>query len=72
MYYSERNLETIISQRGVSYDAIAGNLGISENAFRNKRKGRTEFTQSEIGKLTEFMRLSTDERDSIFFNSNVD
>ena len=60
-------MEAVINDRGVKYKIIAEHLNISETSFRNKRKGITEFTQSEITAFCEFFGLSNPERDNIFF-----
>ncbi len=60
-------METVINNRGVKYKTIAEHLDMSDNSFRNKRKGITEFTQSEISAFCEYFRLSDAERNNIFF-----
>lgn len=62
-------LEKKISDSGMTMVAIAQKSGITRETLYNKLKGQGEFKASEIIGLTKVLRLSTEERDAIFFNS---
>lgn len=48
---------------------VADALGISNETFRRKRKGITEFKLSEILKLCDILGINSEElKSSIFFN----
>ena len=49
--------------------AIAQKSGITRETLYNKLKGQGEFKASEIVGLTKALRLSTEARDAIFFDS---
>ena len=66
-----RLLEQAISDSGMTMVAIAKKSGISRETLYNKLRGVSEFKASEISNLSKVLRLSTGERDSIFFNSEM-
>lgn len=49
------SLETLISESGLRKNYIAECLGISEQSFCNKLKGRRHFTEQEIKGLSEIL-----------------
>ena len=65
--YDKDAMTKVLKARGVKLGVIADRLGVSEATFRNKRKGKTEFTQTEISAFCDCLRLSDGERNSIFF-----
>lgn len=60
-------LEKRIRDSGMTMVTIAKKCGILRETLYNRLKGRGEFKASEILKLSEVLRLSVKERDSIFF-----
>lgn len=58
-----------ISDSGMTMVAIAQKSGITRETLYNKLKGHGEFKASEIIGLTRTLRLSTEDRDVIFFDS---
>lgn len=64
---NSKELEIQLIRKNVSKKALAKALGISEMALFNKLNGLSEFKASEIDKTTNFLRLTRDERDVIFF-----
>lgn len=50
---------------------IAEELGLSEQALYNKLNGATEFKNSEIKKLANFLHLTMADVNRIFFNNEV-
>ena len=64
-------LEKKISDSGMTMVSLAEKTGILRESLYNKLKGNTEFKASEISSLSKVLRLSTRERDAIFFGSEV-
>lgn len=64
-------LEKKISDSGMAMVSLAEKTGILRESLYNKLKGNTEFKASEISSLSKVLRLSTRERDAIFFDSQV-
>ena len=64
-------LEKKISDSGMTMVSLAEKAGILRESLYNKLKGNTEFKASEISSLSKVLRLSTRERDAIFFDSEV-
>lgn len=60
-------LERKINESGMTIVAIAEKTGILRETLYNKLKGTSEFKASEISKMSNVLRLSSNERDSIFF-----
>lgn len=59
-------LDKVIEQRGVKFNYLARELGLSDYGFYKKRNGLTEFTVSEVVKLSDILDLPRDLRDQIF------
>lgn len=64
-------MEKKISDSGMTMVSLAEKTGILRESLYNKLKGNTEFKASEISSLSKVLRLSTRERDAIFFDSEV-
>ena len=60
-------LRDTIKNSGLKYNFIASKLGLSTMGLLKKVENETEFKASEIKKLSELLRLTSDERDRIFF-----
>lgn len=60
-------LELAIKRANITKRDLAKKLGISEMALYNKISNHAEFKASEIVKLQEVLKLSTKQRDVIFF-----
>lgn len=56
----------------VPITAIAEKLGISRQTFYNKISGKRDFKISEVEKICSILRLTREEKNLIFFASNVD
>ncbi len=65
-------LKQAIDNSGVTMTALAKNSGIERATLYNRLNGTGEFTASEIYGLTGALRLSTDEREHIFFAPEVE
>ena len=55
-----------ITESGTTISAVAKALGMSRENFYNRLKNG-EFTVSEMIKLSDFLRLTDEENDAIFF-----
>lgn len=62
-------LEYEMKKRGVSIAKMCEVLGISRSAYYRKVNGISEFTQSEIQKIVDFLELETPM--GIFFTKKV-
>lgn len=62
-------LEYEMKVRGISIDMLCKHLGISRSAYYRKCNGKSEFTQSEIQKMIEYMHLESPM--GIFFVAQV-
>ena len=60
-------LESIISDSGMTMVALAEKTGILRETLYNKIRGISEFIASEIAALTKALKLTSDQRDAIFF-----
>lgn len=60
-------LNNAIRRSGLKISFIADTLGISRQAFNNKRKGNTKFRKSEVYVLCDLLKLTTEESNLIFF-----
>lgn len=66
---NKARLEYEMNLRHVSKSDICAMLGISRSAFYRKCNGESEFTQSEIQKIVDFLNL--DSPMGIFFTEKV-
>ena len=64
-------LKATIDDRGITIVKLSEKSGIDRATLYNRFNGRGEFTASEIVGITEALRLSKSERDSIFLLENV-
>lgn len=65
-----RLLEETIRNSGMTMVAVAEKSGILRETLYNKLRETSEFKASEITNLSKVLRLSTKERDDIFFNTD--
>lgn len=66
-----QRLKARMIEHGYTCETIAPKLGISTTAMRNKLYGRSEFTQSEIGKLAAVLMMTEKDIMDIFFDEKV-
>ena len=64
-----KSLRTAIDESGMTITALAKRMGISRESLYNKIDRKTEFTASEIGIVSDALRLTSESRDAIFFGS---
>lgn len=60
-------LETIISKKGFTIRTLANELGICENALKDKINRKSEFKVGEVLKISGLLKLSYNEVTDIFF-----
>lgn len=65
-------LKKKIKESGMTMVAIAEKTGIKRETLYNKLSGKSEFMASEMVALSSVLRLSLEERDAIFFASEVE
>lgn len=64
-------LKDTIEDRGISIMKLSEKSGIDRATLYNRFNGRGEFTASEIVGITDALRLTHNERDSIFLLDNA-
>ena len=62
-------LKATIADSGITITAIANKMGISRHSLYNKIDKKTDFTVSEITKLSTILHLDAQQRDCIFFGN---
>ncbi len=65
------NLEALkqyVEDSGISITALAEKCGITRETYYNKISGKSEFKASEIISFSQALRMTREERDSIFFD----
>ena len=65
--FNQNLLKAKIIEKGVSVLDLCNNLGICEATFYRKISRNGDFSRFEIGKITEILHLTQNERDNIFF-----
>ena len=60
-------LKDTIADSGITITAIASKMGISRQSLYSKIERRTDFSVSEISKLSMILNLDVQKRDCIFF-----
>lgn len=65
-------LNSKIDEIKIPITTIAEKMGISRQTFYLKMSGQREFKPSEIEKICDILRLTDDEKSSIFFADRVD
>lgn len=65
-------LKAAIVESGLNQEQVAKMLGVSLCTFNYKLNGVSEFKTSEIKKLAELLRLTTDKTMQIFFTDQVE
>lgn len=60
-------LKDTIADSGITITAIASKMGISRQSLYSKIERKTDFSVSEISKLSAILNLDVQQRDCIFF-----
>lgn len=61
-----------INEINIPITTLAERMGLSRQSLYLKMKGQRDFTIDQITKLCEILRLTNDEKNYIFFGSEVD
>ena len=64
--FNQAEFDTACKDSGMKYSAIALKIGMTDNTFRNKRKGRSEWKRSEIQRVSSVLNLTKAQSDKIF------
>lgn len=64
--FKQVEFDAACKDSGMKYSAIASKLGMTDNTFRNKRKGRSEWKRSEIQRVVAILNLTKAQSDKIF------
>ena len=64
-------LQKAVERSGLKRTFIAKKIGLSFQGYLNKERGESEFRQSEIEGLCDLLRLTPQEKESIFFARKV-
>ena len=65
-------LKDFVSDSGITMTSLSRKAGISRETLYNRLNGIGEFTASEIVGISDALRLTNIERDSIFFANKVE
>lgn len=66
--FSKTHFEIALLKAQKSKSDVAGILGISPITLYRKISGESDFFRDEIQKISEYLGLSTEEKEDIFFN----
>ena len=66
-----QELRNMISKSGLRTDFICSKLGVTYQTLRRKINNESEFTASEISIMVELLHLSDNQRNQIFFASEM-
>lgn len=64
--FNQVEFDTVCKDSGMKFSAIATKIGMTDNTFRNKRKGRSEWKRSEIQRVSALLNLTKAQSDKIF------
>ena len=67
----EIEMEVAILRAGYKKSKLAKRLGLSQVGFSRKLRNKSEFTASEIAKLTFLLHLTVEEQQMIFFKRQL-
>ena len=56
-----------VRRRGKTFGAVADMLKVNPATLTRKMSGVSDFTREEIHRIRDFLRLTTEEADQIFF-----
>jgi predicted transcriptional regulator len=60
-------LREVIDESGLKITALSEKAGINRTTLYNRLNGKGDFTVSEMSRLSDALRLSSSDRDRIFF-----
>ncbi|MBO6015349.1 MAG: helix-turn-helix domain-containing protein [Oscillospiraceae bacterium] len=65
-------LSEVIRDRGIKLRAVADRIGIAPYTLTRKINGDLQFKMSEVAAISDYLRLTAEEREDIFFRQKVD
>lgn len=65
-------LKDVIKKSGLKKKAIAEKMGISAYTLAMKLDNKRKFNIDEVAELCNILAISTEKREAIFFNNNVE
>ena len=71
MPFNQNLLKAKFVEKGVSVLEICNAIGVCEATFYRKMARNGDFSRFEIQKMAEILKLSSDERDKIFFTQKL-
>lgn len=67
-----KQLKSVMVAQGITLNKLAENTDINRSSLSYKINNKVEFTTSEIAKIQKVLKMSVEQRDRIFFASEVD
>ena len=64
-------LNSKIKESGLKKNYIASRLGLTSTGFKRKQDGLSDFKASEIKEISVVLKLTSEERDRIFFSEEA-
>ncbi len=64
----EKRLKEKLNEYGTTMGILSKKIGISRHSLYNKVKSKTEFKASEIANISQFLKLTDEDVNLIFFN----
>ena len=69
--FNQNLLKAKLIEKSISVIDVCNELGICEATFYRKLSREGDFSRFEIGKIASMLALSSDERDNIFFATQL-
>lgn len=69
--FDKNKFKYIVSIRGYTLEKVADEIGVNPATLYRKVSGRSDFTRAEIQLIRNFLNLTSEEADSIFFAGKV-
>lgn len=69
--FSKRHFEMILLRENKTKEDVANHIGINLATLYRKMNGDSDFYSNEIQKICVYLKLSSEEKDLIFFNSKI-
>lgn len=69
--FDAKKFRIILMQRDKSISDIASLMGVNITTVYRKINGRSDFYRDEIQLISDYLRLSTEEKEEIFFAKNI-
>lgn len=69
--FNQNLLKAKIVEKGISIAALCNKLGICEATYYRKLSRNGDFSRHEISIIVEFLQLTLEERNNIFFDNKL-